>query len=201
MQVCTVFRVSKERPTARLSRIPMTKDMPIKRDGKGLGMPNRIQMVGCWVVATLCCIAAETTHASEKVPPAMPPVGPIGNGYDIYREYPHPGYPPSAAAGHPNYDLPKENYDVWYRPKLFGWTKALRCSKKDTFRPRGFGHLFKEPQTPMRMDYHRPVLTQPVSGYGPAYYYRVPDQRCKCRCHCDECCDNNHDGQCDNCQE
>ncbi|WP_166819911.1 hypothetical protein [Thalassoroseus pseudoceratinae] len=166
-------------------------------------MLNRSQMLGCFAsVATVMMMAVNSVQAAEPIPPAMPAVGPIGNGYDYYREYPNQGYPPSAEAGHPNYDLPKKHYDVWYRPKLFGWTKSLRCAKKDTFRPRGFGRLFVEPDTPKRMDYHRAVLTQPVSGYGPSYYYRTPDQRCKCECCCEDCfSDSDGDGTCDRCEE
>lgn len=164
-------------------------------------MPNRIQMLGsCTLAATIVIAAVNSVHA-DPIPPAMPAVGPIGNGYDYYREYPHPGYPPSATAAHPNYDLPAKHYDVWYRPKLFGWTKALRCAKEDTFRPRGYGRLFVEPETPKRMDYHRAVLLQPVSGYGPAYYHRTPDQRCKCFLENCDCVDSNANGTCDHCEE
>jgi hypothetical protein len=108
------------------------------------------------------------------------PVGPITQptGMDQIRDYPHPGPEWAATHGYPNYDLPSRHFDIWFRSQAWGLTKRERCAIPDPWRPRGFGNLFARPSTSHRMDYHRYVLADPLSGYGPSYYQRLPDQRC-----------------------
>ncbi len=108
------------------------------------------------------------------------PVGPVAQptGMEQIRIYPHPGPPQAATHGFPNYDLPNWHFDIWFRPKAWGLTKRERCAIPDPWRPRGYGNLFARQSTAHRMDYHRYVLVDRLTGYGPSYYLLKPDQRC-----------------------
>lgn len=108
------------------------------------------------------------------------PLGPIAQptGMDQMRLYPYPGPPGAPTHGYPNYDVPDRHFDIWFRPQFWGVTKRERCAIPDPWRPRGFGNLFARPSTSHRMDYHRYVLVDALTGYGPSYYLRQPDQRC-----------------------
>lgn len=106
------------------------------------------------------------------------PLGPRHSGMDDFRSSPHEGYP-NTSHGYPHYDLPGQHYGIWFRPHPFGMSKNERCRTPAPWRPRGFGNLFARPSTPYRMDYNR----YQVSGatmYGPSYYVRQPDPRCRC---------------------
>ncbi len=86
----------------------------------------------------------------------------------------------------PFYDQPTYNYTGWYRPRASGRDQSARCYG-DTFRPRGYGHLFARQWNGQRMDYKPYVLTNWRSPHGPAYYNLAEDPRCP---HCD------HQGSC-----
>lgn len=104
------------------------------------------------------------------------------------------GEPWDGGVGYKHYDYPSYRYDLWYRPRPFGWGIAERCAPSP-FRPRGYGNLFNEQSTCYRMDYLRYVLTNHYSEYGPAYYRLQPDQRCD---HCDK--SQYHLPDCDRCR-
>jgi hypothetical protein len=99
-------------------------------------------------------------------------------GMDQIRQYPHPAPDWAATHGYPNYDLPDHHFGVWFRSQAWGLTKTERCAIPAPWRPRGLGNLFARPSTSHRMDYHRYVLIDPTSGYGPSYYVRQPDPNC-----------------------
>ncbi|MCA9071041.1 MAG: hypothetical protein KDA84_19070 [Planctomycetaceae bacterium] len=126
-------------------------------------------------------------YGREAYPDVMPgqasgygvEAGPTG--MDLYRQYPHPGPQWAATHAYPNYDYPDNLYGIWFRSQAWGLTQRERCGVPDPWRPRGFGNLFARPSTPHRMDYHRRVLIDPHTGYGPSYFVRQPDPRCCAR--------------------
>lgn len=99
----------------------------------------------------------------------------------------------------PFYDQPSYNYTGWYRPRASGRDQAARCYG-DTFRPRGYGHMFARPWNGQRMDYKPYVLEDWRSPHGPAYYNYAEDQRCPQCDHQGNCLANGlhalHDKKC-----
>lgn len=97
----------------------------------------------------------------------------------------------------PFFSEPMHNYTGWFRPRAVGRTQAERCYG-DTFRPRGFGHLFAKSSTGMRLDYRPYQLSNWHSVHGPAYYPIAEDPRCA---HCDKqgCCLSSLFGCCGTC--
>ena len=109
------------------------------------------------------------------------------NGYAQIRSTPDLGAPGSAGNGFHHFSMPFDKYTTWYRPRAATLTKHQRCGP-DTFRPRGFGHLFARPCDGFRMEYQPYTLGDAPSKYGPSYVARMSDPRCKCCGHCrDEC--------------
>lgn len=92
-------------------------------------------------------------------------------------DFPHYGLQDDPGQGHLHYDHRSRHYGHWYQPKQFGLTIVERCSAP-LFRPRGYGNLFNRPSNCYRMDYHRYVLKDHRSDYGPSYYHNLPDPRC-----------------------
>ena len=132
--------------------------------------------------------AADDAHPPEKAPPD---VAPFRNSE--FGSFAHFGTPEDGGEGYRHYDDPAYRYDIWYRPRGFGWGIAERCAPAP-FRPRGYGNLFAEPSTCYRMDYNRYVLRNHRTDYGPSYYRRSADQRCDTYDHsahyrpgCDSC--------------
>lgn len=103
------------------------------------------------------------------------------NGYDQYRQHPDLGSPASPAHGSKHFTGPLHAFTTWYRPRAATLTQGQRCAP-DSFRPRGFGHLFARPCDPYRMEYSPYVLRDSHSNYGPSYLMRACDPRCA---HCD----------------
>lgn len=130
------------------------------------------------------------SHSFFAMPGASPLFGepsPIGQSSPTAQ--PHAGGAGWPSAGYPHYEDPPHFYDPWFRPRAFGLGKEERCRHHRPFRPRGYGNLFNRPSTPFRMDYHRYVVLDPYSGYGPSYYRRLPDPRCLHFKPCDMLCD------------
>ena len=103
------------------------------------------------------------------------------NGFSGTRLVPDLGAPGSAGNGFSHFSLPMDKYTNWYRPRAATLTQYQRC-EPDSFRPRGFGHLFARPCDGFRMDYEPYALSDGMSSYGPSYLARMPDPRCP---HCD----------------
>lgn len=110
------------------------------------------------------------------------------NGYSAHRAMPDNGAPGSAAGGFRHFVLPLERYTHWYRPRAASLTSQQRCAP-DTFRPRGFGHLFARPCDSLRMEYSPFLLPEGSSHYGPAYLSRQTDPECE---HCDHSGSSRH---------
>ncbi len=109
------------------------------------------------------------------------------NGYADIRATPDLGAPGSAGSGFHHFSMPFDKYTQWYRPRASSLTAYQRCAP-DSFRPRGFGHLFAPPCDGFRMEYEPYVLGDGPSKYGPAYIARMPDPRCShCDCRTGDC--------------
>ena len=85
----------------------------------------------------------------------------------IYGARPQPGYPMTAAEGHPHYMCPPRHYGLWYRPAAFAEDNGDACRSRP-FNPRGYGVPHR--RTDVRMDYHRYVVKELPSVHGPSYY-------------------------------
>lgn len=132
--------------------------------------------------------------ASKRTGEAAIPRGAF-NGFAHIRSTPDLGAPGSSGNGFNHFMLPMDRYTNWYRPKASTLTQAQRCAP-DSFRPRGFGHLFANPCDGFRMEYEPYQLSDGMSTYGPAYIARMPDPRCPdCDCNADEECE-----QCKKCK-
>lgn len=105
------------------------------------------------------------------------------NGFDQYRRQPDLGSGSSPSFGYKHFPLPLNMFGSWYRPRASTLTKAQRCAP-DSFRPRGFGHLFARPCDSFRMEYNPYVVKENRTEYGPSYLSRAPDQRCEDCNHC-----------------
>ena len=116
------------------------------------------------------------------------------NGFAQFRSTPDLGAPGSGGIGFHHFSLPMDRYTNWYRPRAATLTQYQRCAP-DSFRPRGFGHLFARPCDGYRMEYEPYMLSDGKSKYGPAYLSRMPDPRCP---HCDHTADDCED--CDSCR-
>jgi hypothetical protein len=110
------------------------------------------------------------------------------NGFGQFRHSPEYGMPGSAGSGYQHFTYPMHNYTTWYRPRAATLNQCVRCAP-DSFRPRGFGHLFARPCDGYRMEYSPHVLTGDNSLYGPSYIARQPDPRCE---HCDPQASGHH---------
>lgn len=122
-----------------------------------------------------------------KGPPAgfAPPFA-----HSQWGKHPFPGQPCEGGYGHPHYPWPQRYYGSYYRPRAFGLRQQERCDP-DLWRPRGYGHLFNEPSTCHRMEYIPYIVKAPYSEYGPTYWRRQRDPRCKIclgwdYCDCDD---------------
>ncbi|MEZ6132494.1 MAG: hypothetical protein R3C59_27840 [Planctomycetaceae bacterium] len=113
-----------------------------------------------------------------ECPPGTDHLPPVDNGFDQYRHEPDLGAPGSPGSGFRHFPFSMAMFTEWHRPKAATLTAHQRCAP-DSFRPRGFGHLFARPCDSFRMDYNPHVLDAPYSKYGPAYIYNQPDQRCQ----------------------
>jgi hypothetical protein len=111
------------------------------------------------------------------------------NGFAMLRQSPDLGAPGSSGNGFHHFPLPMDKYTNWYRPRAATLTPFQRCAP-DTFRPRGYGHLFASPCDGFRMEYQPYSLSDGMSMYGPAYIARMPDPRCE---HCDHAADDCED--------
>lgn len=104
------------------------------------------------------------------------------NGFAQNRMTPDLGAPGSAGMGFSHFPMPMDRYTNWYRPRAATLTQYQRCAP-DSFRPRGFGHLFNRPCDGYRMEYEPYALSDGMSVYGPSYPARLPDPRCQdCDC-------------------
>ena len=110
------------------------------------------------------------------------------NGFDQFRMIPDFGMAGSAGHGYKHFTMPMNNYTTWYRPRAATLNQCVRCAP-DSFRPRGFGHLFARPCDGYRMEYSPYVMSGANSMYGPSYIARQPDPRCE---HCDPQSDKHH---------
>lgn len=101
----------------------------------------------------------------------------------------------------PFYALPSHQYTGWFRPRAIGRTQGERCYG-DTFRPRGYGHLFARPCNGQRMDYKPYALANWQTPHGPAYYQLAEDPRCP-QCDKQGCCLTNwlHGVSCGGCEQ
>lgn len=133
---------------------------------------------------------APTRTGAARVPPAN------FNGFAGLRQPAETGMPGSGGFGHSHFSQPMDRYTTWYRPRAATLTRGERCAS-DTFRPRGLGHLFAEPQDSFRMDYEPYSLGESPSSYGPAYVNRLGDPRCP-NC-CEECREKLKSGKCEKC--
>lgn len=100
------------------------------------------------------------------------------NGFSLFRAVPSPGAPGTPGEGFPHFPFATDRYTHWYRPRAATLTECQRCAP-DAFRPRGFGHLFARPCDSFRMEYSPAQLSDGNSVYGPAYWARHSDPRCK----------------------
>ena len=114
------------------------------------------------------------------------------NGFAQNRATPDLGAPGSSGNGFNHFSLPMDKYTNWYRPRAASLTQYQRCAP-DSFRPRGFGHLFATPCDGYRMDYEPYSMSDGMSLYGPSYFARMPDPRCP---DCDPTADD-----CDSCKK
>ena len=80
------------------------------------------------------------------------------NGFDQFRLIPDFGMPGSAGNGYKHFTSPMHNYTTWYRPRAATLNQCVRCAP-DSFRPRGFGHLFARPCDGYRMEYSPHVMS------------------------------------------
>jgi hypothetical protein len=120
---------------------------------------------------------AASDSASDQCPPEAPGAIPKFNGFSMFRARSDEGAPGSGGHGFPHFSQPSHRYGHWYRPRAATLTASERC-QPDSFRPRGFGHLFARPCDGYRMDYAPSTLHGGESLYGPAYSARQPDPRC-----------------------
>lgn len=111
------------------------------------------------------------------------------NGFRQIRTVPDLGAPGSAGNGFNHFPLPLDKYTNWYRPRASSLTQYQRCAP-DTFRPRGFGHLFARPCDGFRMEYEPYAISDGMSNYGPAYFSRLPNPQCDDCDHCDDDCED-----------
>jgi len=118
------------------------------------------------------------------------------NGFAGLRQPPGTGLPGTGGFGHSHYSQPMDRYTSWYRPRAATLTREERCAK-DSYRPRGLGHLFAEPMDSFRMDYEPYSLGELPSTYGPAYVNRLGDPRCP-NC-CEQCRAKLKSPTCDQC--
>lgn len=114
------------------------------------------------------------------------------NGFAALRQTPDLGAPGSAGNGFHHFMLPFDKYTNWYRPRAATLTQYQRCAP-DSFRPRGFGHLFANPCDGYRMEYEPYTLSDGHASYGPAYIARMPDPRCPD-------CDHSATSECQKCR-
>jgi hypothetical protein len=117
------------------------------------------------------------------------------NGFAQVRVAPDLGAPGSAGNGFNHFSLPLDKYTNWYRPRAATLTQYQRCAP-DSFRPRGFGHLFNRPCDGYRMEYEPYALADGMSKYGPSYFARLPDERCPDCDHTAEDCE-----KCEKCEK
>ena len=115
------------------------------------------------------------------------------NGYTGQRLSPDYGANGSGGQGFSHFPAPLSRYSNWYRPRALTLQASERC-QPDRFRPRGLGTLFAEQRDGYRMDYQPYAVGDGKSEYGPAYFARQQDPRCKSDClleyedeNCDEC--------------
>lgn len=183
---------------------------------------RRFANLGVFVVAVLALqmtsVAQDGAKPQVAGVPALPPTGfvpndnsvakfaakrtgeaaiPNGayNGYSHLRSSPDLGAPGSAGSGFHHFMMPMDRYTNWYRPRAATLTQFQRCAP-DSFRPRGFGHLFARPCDGFRMEYEPYLLSDGLSSYGPAYIARMPDPRCP---DCD-CCSGKDCKECKSCK-
>jgi hypothetical protein len=110
------------------------------------------------------------------------------NGFSVFRQTPDLGAPGSAGHGFKHFMLPMDKYTTWYRPRAATLNQCQRCAP-DSFRPRGYGHMFAEPCDSFRMEYAPYELHDGQALYGPAYIARQPDPRCD---NCDHTTKHHH---------
>lgn len=122
-------------------------------------------------------VSATTAHPDLQQGGLQP------NGFDQYRRQPDLGSGSSPSYGYKHFPLPLNMFGSWYRPRASTLTKAQRCAP-DSFRPRGFGHLFARPCDSFRMEYSPYVVKENRTEYGPAYLMRASDPRCD---DCNQC--------------
>lgn len=100
------------------------------------------------------------------------------NGFDQFRQQADIGAPGSPGYGFKHFPFKMHMFTSWHRPRAATLTKTQRCAP-DSFKPRGYGHLFARPCDSFRMEYSPYVLDRPESQYGPSYIYRAHDERCE----------------------
>ncbi len=100
------------------------------------------------------------------------------NGYTGQRLSPDYGANGSGGQGFSHFPAPLSRYSNWYRPRALTLQASERC-QPDLFRPRGLGTLFAEQRDGYRMDYQPYAVGDGKSEYGPAYFARQQDPRCK----------------------
>ncbi len=125
---------------------------------------------------------SDVIHSPGSPMVLAPPVEEGFNGFALFRAVPDLGAPGSPGNGFKHFMLPMDKYTTWYRPRAATLTAWQRCAP-DSFRPRGFGHLFARPCDGFRMEYTPYMLKEGTSQYGPSYIARQPDPRCE---HCDQ---------------
>lgn len=130
--------------------------------------------------------------AQKRTGGPMMPQGAF-NGYSAQRLSPDYGANGSGGQGFSHFPAPLSRYSNWYRPRASTLQREQRC-QPDAFRPRGLGTLFAEQRDGYRMDYQPYAVGDGNSEYGPAYFSRQQDPRCKGDCllefeedQCQEC--------------
>ncbi|MCH2201302.1 MAG: hypothetical protein MK102_05005 [Fuerstiella sp.] len=124
-------------------------------------------------VTVITPVSSTAVAVSDSCEPTLA----VFNGFETWRATPDLGSPGSGGFGFQHFAFPMHHYTTWYRPRAATLTECRRC-EKDTFCPRGFGHLFADSCDGFRMEYSPYVLCADQSLYGPSYIVRQADQRC-----------------------